>query len=186
MNKPEYVPHTSICENLLHWLDFQSLNFIFAYFSLEMYHRKWEYEFLFGDPKNGFHEHANTYGSKQMGFILEERKIQSSQHRRWERVAAAAAAAKLLQSCLTLCDPRDGSPPGSPSPGILQAITLEWVAICFSNAWKWKVKVKLLSRVQLLETPWTAAYQAPQSMGFSKQEYWSGMPLQVSEQDIPN
>ena len=81
------------------------------------------------------------------------------------------AAAKLLQSCLTLCDPTDGSPPGSPVPGILQARTLEWAAISFSNAWKWKVKVKLLSCVQLLATPWTAAYQAPTSMGFSRQEY---------------
>ena len=91
--------------------------------------------------------------------------------------AAAAAAAKSLQSCLTLCDPRDGSPPGSPVPGILQARTLEWVAISFSNAWKWKVKVKSLSHVWLLATPWTAAYQAPPSMGFSRQEYWSGVPL---------
>ena len=70
----------------------------------------------------------------------------------------AAAAAKLHQSCPTLCDPIDGSPPGSPIPGILQARTLEWVAISFSNAWKWRVKVKSLSRVQLLATPWTAAY----------------------------
>ena len=76
---------------------------------------------------------------------------------------AAAAAAKLLQSCLTLCDPRNGSPPGSPVPGILQARTLEWVAISFSNAWKWKVKVKLLSRVRLLATQWTAAHRAPPS-----------------------
>ena len=89
----------------------------------------------------------------------------------------AAAAAKLLQSCPTLCDPIDGSPPGSPVPGILQARTLEWVAISFSNASKWKVKVKSLSRVQLLATPWSAAYQAPPSMGFSRQEYWSGVPL---------
>ena len=88
-----------------------------------------------------------------------------------------AAAAKSLQSCLTLCDPIDGSPPGSAIPGIFQARTLEWVAISFSNAWKWKVKVKLLSRVRLLATPWTAAYQAPLSMGFSRQEYWSGVPL---------
>ena len=80
---------------------------------------------------------------------------------------AAAAAAKSLQSCPTLCDPIDGSPPGSPVRGILQARTLEWVAISFSNAWKWKVKVKSLSRVQLLATPWTAAYQAPPSMRFS-------------------
>ena len=86
----------------------------------------------------------------------------------------SAAAAKSLQSCPTLCDPRDGSPPGSPVPGILQARTLEWVAISFSNAWKWKVKVKSLSRVGLLATPWTAAYQVPPSMGFSRQEYWSG------------
>ena len=76
------------------------------------------------------------------------------------------AAAKSLQSCLTLCDPRDFSPPGFPVPGILQARTLEWVAISFSNAWKWKVKVKLLSRSRLLATPWTAAYQAPLSMDF--------------------
>ena len=74
---------------------------------------------------------------------------------------STAAAAKLLQSCPTLCDPRDGSPPGSPVPGILQARTLEWVASSFSNAWKWKVKVKSLSHVQLLATPWTTAYQAP-------------------------
>ena len=88
----------------------------------------------------------------------------------------ANAAAKLLQSCLTLCDPIDGSPPGSPIPGILQARTLEWVSISFSNAWKWKVKVKLLSHVRLRTTPRTAAYQAPLSMAFSRQEYWSGMP----------
>ena len=89
----------------------------------------------------------------------------------------AAAAAKSLQSCLTLCDPIDGSQPGSSVPGILQARTLEWVAISFSNARKWKVKVKLLSRVRLFATPWTAAYQAPPPMGFSRQEYWSGVPL---------
>ena len=138
---------------------------------------------------------------------------------------SAATAAKSLQSCPTLCDPMDGSPPGSPVPGILQARTLEWVAISFSNAgkWKvkvkslshvwllsdpmdyslpgssipgilqartlewvaisfsnagkWKVKVKSLSRVWLLATPWTVAHQAPPSMGFSRQEYWSGVPL---------
>ena len=89
----------------------------------------------------------------------------------------SAAAAKSLQSCPTLCDPIDSSPPGLPIPGILQARTLEWVAISFSNAWKWKVKVKSLSRVRLLVTPWTAAYQAPPSMGFSRQQYWSGVPL---------
>ena len=90
---------------------------------------------------------------------------------------AAAAAAKSLQSRPTLCDPIDSSPPGSPVPGILPARTLDWVTISFSNAWKWKVKGKSLSRVLLLATPWTAAYQAPPSMGFSRQEYWSGVPL---------
>ena len=88
-----------------------------------------------------------------------------------------AAAAKSLQSCLILCDPIDSSPPGSPVPGILQARTLEWVAISFSSAWKWKVKVKSLSRVRLFATPWIAAHQAPPPMGFSRQEYWSGVPL---------
>ena len=91
----------------------------------------------------------------------------------------AATAAKLLQSCLTLRDPIDGSPPGSPGPGILQARTLEWVAISFFNAWKWKEKVKSLSRVRFLATPWTAAYQAPPSMEFSRQEYWSGVPCEL-------
>ena len=103
-------------------------------------------------------------------------------HRRFQDrglfwLSIAAAATKSLQSCPTLRDPIDGSPPGSPVPGILQARTLEWVAISFSNAWKWKVKGKLLSRVRLFATPWTAAYQAPPSMGFSRQEYWSGVPL---------
>ena len=92
-------------------------------------------------------------------------------------ITTAAAAAKSLQSCPTLCDPIDGSPPVSPIPGILQARTLEWVAISFSNAWRWKEKVKSLSRVWLLATPWTVAYQAPPSMGFSRQEHWSGVPL---------
>ena len=94
------------------------------------------------------------------------------------RKPSAAAAAKSLQLCPTLCDPIDSSsPPGSPIPGILQARTLEWVAISFSSAWKWKVKVKSLSRVWRSATPWTVAFQAPLSMGFSRQEYWSGVPL---------
>ena len=88
-----------------------------------------------------------------------------------------AAAAKSLQSCPTLCNPIDGSPPGSPIPGILQARPLEWVAISFSNAWKWKVKVKSLSWVLLFAIPWTVAYQGPPSTGFPRQEYWSGVPL---------
>ena len=95
--------------------------------------------------------------------------------------AVAAAAARSLQSCPTLCDPIDGSPADSSVPGILQARTLEWVAIFFSNAWKWKGKVKLLSRVWLLATPWTAAYQAPPPVGFSRQEHWSGVPLPSPE-----
>ena len=97
---------------------------------------------------------------------------------RWEYCfPTAAAAAKSLQSCPTLCNPIDSSLPGSSILGILQARTLEWVAISFSNAWKWKVKVKSLSHVWLFATPWTAAYQAPPSMGVSRQEYWSGVPL---------
>ena len=97
------------------------------------------------------------------------------------REAPAAAAAKLLQLCPTLCDPVDASLPGSSILGVLQARPLEWVAISFSNAWKWKVKGKSFSRVWLLATPWTAAYQAPTSMGFSRQEYWSGVPLPSPE-----
>ena len=89
----------------------------------------------------------------------------------------AAAAAKSLQSDPTLCNPIDGSRPGPAVPGILQERTLEWVAISSSNAWKWKVKVKSLSPVRLLATPWTAAHEVPPSMGFSRQEYWSGVPL---------
>ena len=92
-------------------------------------------------------------------------------------ITAAATAAKSLQSCPTLCDTIDGSPPGSPIPGILQARTLEWVTISFSNVGKWKVKVKSLSHVRLLATLSTAAHQAPPSMGFSRQEYWSGVPV---------
>ena len=95
-------------------------------------------------------------------------------HQMWKHLEerpAAATAAKSLQPCLSLCDPIDGSLLGSSVPGILQARIREWVAISFSNAWEWKVKVKLLSRAQLLGIPWTAAYQAPPSMGFSRQEY---------------
>ena len=91
------------------------------------------------------------------------------------------AAAKSLQSCPTLRDPIDGSLPGSSIHGILQAKVPEWVAISFFNAWKWKVKVKSLNRVWLLATPWTTAHQAPLSMGFSRQECWSGVPLPSPE-----
>ena len=87
------------------------------------------------------------------------------------------ATAKSLQSCPTLCDPLDISPPGSPAPGILQARTLEWVAISFSNAWKRKSESEVAQSCPTLATPWTAAYQAPPPIGFSRQEYWSGVPL---------
>ena len=125
-------------------------------------------------------------GGWSSGWRWTERKIwipKKKNQRRKRTIEASrwysrnVAAAKSLQSCPTLCDPIDGSPPGSPVPGILQARILEWVAISFSNAWKWKVKVKSLSHIQLFATPWTAAYQAPPSMGFSRQEYWSGVPL---------
>ena len=108
----------------------------------------------------------------------------ASEFKPWTSTTAGAAA-KLFQSCPTLCDPIDSSPLGSTVPGILQARTLEWAAIFFSNAWKWKVKVKSLSRVRLFETPWTAAYQAPLPMGFSRQEYWSGVPLPSPEFPLP-
>ena len=100
---------------------------------------------------------------------LDETVIKSSEY--------LTTTTKLLQSCPTVCDPMDCNLPGFSVHGILQARTLEWVAMSFSNALKWKVKVKSLSRVQLLATPWTAAYQAPPSMGFSGQQYWSGVPL---------
>ena len=92
-------------------------------------------------------------------------------------IIAFAVAAKSLQLFLIPCDPIDGSPPGSPIAGILQARTLEWVAISFSRAWKWKVKVKSFSCIRLFRTRWTVAYQAPPSMGYSRQEYWSGLTL---------
>ena len=97
-------------------------------------------------------------------------------HFRYVAAAAAAASLQTVQGCRNLCDPTDGSPSGSLIPGIFQARTLEWVAISFSNAWKWKVKVKSLSRVWPLGTPWTVPHQAPPTMGFSRQEYWSGVP----------
>ena len=106
--------------------------------------------------------------------VKKKKKVSDCEH---FTLSSTAATAKSLQSCPTLCDPINGSPPGSPVTGILEARTLEWVAISFSNAGKWKVKVKLISRIWLLATPWTAAYRAAPSMGFSRQEYWSGVPL---------
>ena len=109
--------------------------------------------------------------------------------RNWTRFLASralagkfltTAAAKSLQSCRILCDPIDGSPWGSPVPGILQARALVWVAISFTNTWKLKVKVKLLSHIWILATLWTAAFQAPLSMGFSRQEYWRRFAIDSS------
>ena len=112
------------------------------------------------------------------------RSFSESEFLQLNNVSHFVAAAKSLQSCLTLCDPIDGRTQDSPVPRILQARTLEWVAISFSNAWKWKVKVKLLSCVRLFVIPWTAAHQALPSMGFSRQEYWSGVPLSmIKEQE---
>ena len=123
---------------------------------------------------------------KNLGVHYHALPSRSSQPRDWTQVSRiagrfftpwATAAAKSLQLCPTLCDPIDRSPPASAIPGILQARTLKRAAISFSNAWKWKGKVKSLSHVRLFETPWTAAYQAPLSMEFSRQENWSGVPL---------
>jgi len=130
---------------------------------------------------SNFHVHIVTYEPFYPCVLTVHNSTQYSQQSiLWKSKishATAAAAAKSLQLCSTLCDPIDGSPPGSSIPGILQARTLEWVSIAFSNAWKWKVKVKLLSHVWLSKTPWTSAYQAPPSMGVSRQEYWSGVPM---------
>ena len=122
-------------------------------------------------PDPGIYPSAPAFPALVSRFFIGEPLWKPSLH------MYAAAAAKSLQSCPTLCNPIDGSPPGSPVPEILQARTLEWGAISFSNAWKWKVKVKSLSHVQLCATPWIAAYQALPSTGFSRQEYWSGLPL---------
>ena len=124
------------------------------------------------------------------GFEITYTKVCTQGHTRISKCQFffCPAAAKSLQSCLTLCDPIDGSPPGSPVPGILQPRTLEWVAISFSSAWKWKVKVKSLIHVRLLATPWTAAHQAPLSMGFPrpKEPHFSFRPqLTTSSVKLP-
>ena len=121
------------------------------------------------------------YQASFLTTILWNRKTTRKKSKKHKHTEAKqyAAAAKSLQSWPTLCDLIDGSPPGSAIPGILQARTLEWVAISFSSAWKWKVKMKSLSGVRLFVTPWTAAHQAPRSLGFSRQEHWSGLPFPV-------
>ena len=126
-----------------------------------------------GDLSDPGIEPASTVSPALAGVFFTSLAIREA----WGKPHTAAAAAKSLQPCLTLCNPTDSSPPGSAVPGILQARTLEWVTISFSNAWKWEVKVKSLSCVRLFATPWTAAHQAPLSMGLSRQEYWSGVPL---------
>ena len=116
------------------------------------------------------------YAFSQMKYLFDGNNVKFLWKQKLVHLTAAAAA-KSLQSCLTVQRHIDHNPPGSAVPGILQARPLEWVAIAFSNARKWKVKVKSLSRVRLLATPWTVAHQAPPSMGFSRQEHWSGLPL---------
>ena len=142
----------------------------------ELYYNGTCYIFLFNSSKFHF-----LWKQVVIKYYLSHRFVvhepRHGMHLAKSQISLTVAAAKLLQSCPTLWDPIDGSPPGSPIPGILQARTLEWVAISFSNAWKWKVKVKLFSHVRLFATPWTAAHQAPLFMGFSRQEYWSGVPL---------
>ena len=135
--------------------------------------------FLLFHPEDAYQQYQ---GKCPLFSQSKEKDLCSSSRCNSQRISAlsTAAAAKSRQTCPTPCDPIDSSPPGSAAPGILQARTLEWVAISFSSAWKWKVKVKLLIRVQLLATPWTVAHPAPPSMGFSRQEYWSGVPLPSS------
>ena len=129
-----------------------------------LYTKQWEYT----DERQSSNsdKYLSCYGSTSVEWL----------NKKCECVHVCAAA-KSLQSCPTLCNPIDSLPPGSPIPGILQARTLEWVAISFSNVGKWKVKMKSLSRVRLFATAWTAAHQAPLAMGSSRQEYWSGVSL---------
>ena len=143
------------------------INIIMSYWILKF--------ILVSCPTESKHYAYLSFGIRRCVNQITDFEVNHSKHfswasmRKWNHaVRAAAAAAKSLQTCLTLCNPRDGSPPGPTVPGILQARTLEWAAISFSNAWKWKVKVKLLSHVWPLATSWTAAYQAPPSMGFSR------------------
>ena len=173
--RPEEGKESKVFESLLNVRTILCLDLLYSRISwdplsnhISKYHyldftRNWDLQAFWLKNKN----QPTTYSC---GVSLSEKQLCKS-------VFSAATAAKSLQSCPTLWDPIDSSPPGSPVPGILQARTLEWVSISFSNAWKWKVKVKSLSCVQLSATPWTTAYQAPPSIAFSRQEYWSGVPL---------
>ena len=165
--KSSYKSHHSEGWNRHIWLFWQYAHSWTIYKKAQWYHYQTKFMCI-----NGFCFNLSQWENKKN---CKSEKIPRTLGMVLSTTGASAAAAKSLQSCPTLCDPINGSPPGSPIPGILQARTLEWVAISFSNSWKWKVKS--LSRVQLLATPWTAAYQAPPSMGFSRQEYWSGVPL---------
>ena len=137
-----------------------------------------EFHVLYSRSLLVFHfDYSSVYMSIQNSLTIHSPYHTTATISSFSKSAVAAAAAKSPQLYPTLCDPLDGSPPGSAVPGILQARTLEWVTISFSSAWKWKVKVKWLRRAWLLATPWTAAYQAPPFMGFSRQEYWSRLPL---------
>ena len=161
---------------LLHTWDSPGMNTgLGCHFLLQSLKVKIESEVIQSCPTLSNHMDCSLPGSSVHGIfqarVLERGAIAFS------GICHINTSTKSLQSCPTLCDPIDGSPPGSPMPGILQARTLDWVAIYSSNAWKWKVKVKLLSLVQLLATTRIAAYQAPPPMGSSRQECWGGVPL---------
>ena len=150
--------------------------------------RKWQLKQTGKGDAEWVTSNRNNRGKKAWYILKLQTSVdwcETQERGHWEKIRQESssgpcqqtAAAKSLQSCPILCDPIDGSPPGSPIPGILQARTLEWVAISCSNAWKWKVKGKSLSRVRFFTTPWTVAYQAPPSTEVSRQEYWSRLPF---------
>ena len=140
---------------------------VYNIYSLDLYRK--------GLPIHGL---INTTPSQSIKILYSKSSNSFPSHSLWSYIFIDCCSCCYLTSVVSdSVRPRDGSPPGSSVPGILQARTLEWVAISFSKAWEWKVKVKSLSRVWLFTTPWTAAHQAPPSMGFSRQEYWSGVPL---------
>ena len=183
----DFLEWIQLCHNIFFLYILLDSFWGLAYFwltciSLEWFFRgsPWKPEFLFWFIFISYffnHGSSSLLHCELQFLFLQHWKLKTAQLLNLLVLLAAVAASKSLQSCPTLCDPIDSSPPGFSVHGILQARTLEWVAISSSNAWKWKVKMKLLCRVRLLATPWTAAYQAPPSMGFSRQEYWSRVPL---------